>query len=118
MDSKIQVIFKMMGITELFQFHATIKDALKELDEKVARELADVGPALKLEESPKPVPRPTPRPSPSPVRRSGQTDRITRKIRTSVPPPSENPIAQFFRWLFGGGETRSKPFSSAKRFRR
>jgi anti-anti-sigma factor len=118
MDSKIQVIFKMMGITELFQFHATIKDALKELDEKVARELADVGPALKLEESPKPVPMPTPRPSPSPVRRSGQTDRITRKIRTSVPPPSENPIAQFFRWLFGGGETRSKPFSSAKRFRR
>jgi anti-sigma B factor antagonist len=116
-DPKIQVIFKMMGITELFQFYPSAKDALKEMDEKLARELADVGPALKLEEPPKPIP--TPKPAPAPARRSGQTDRITRKIRTTSPPPSDNPIAQFFRWLFGGGgETRSRPFSSIKRFRR
>jgi anti-anti-sigma factor len=118
-DPKILVIFKMMGITELFQFHPTTKDALRELDEKVARELADVGPALKLEEPAKPPP--TPKPAPPPARRSGSTDRITRKIRPATPPPSDNPIAQFFRWLFGGGsgsgETRRR-FSPLKKFRR
>jgi anti-anti-sigma factor len=119
MDSKILVIFKMMGITELFQFFPTFKDALRDLDAKLAQELSDVGPALKLEEPPKPAPLPTPRPAPSPVRKSGsQTDRITKKFRTAAPPRSENPIAQFFRWLFGGGEARSRPLSSMKKFRR
>jgi anti-sigma B factor antagonist len=124
-DSKILVIFKMMGITELFQFRPTFQDALRELDEKLARELADVGPALKLEDPPKaapaPRPSPTPRPSatPPPTRRSAsQTDRMTRKIRSATPPPSGNPIAQFFRWLFGGSPGRTRSFSPMKKWRR
>ena len=119
LDSKILVIFKMMGVMELFQFYPTVKDALRDLDEKLARELSDVGPALKLEEPPKPVAAPTPRPAPAPARRSGsRTDRITKAFRPVPPPPPENPIAQFFRWLFGGEERRSRPFSSTRKTRR
>jgi anti-anti-sigma factor len=103
-DPKIQVIFKMMEITQLFQFYPSFADALRELDEKLARELADVGPALKLEE-PKPAPPPPPKTSrmipvgkPRPV-----TDRIPKASRPIVrpPPPPANPIVRFFRALFG-----------------
>jgi anti-anti-sigma factor len=120
MDAKIQVIFKMMGITELFQFFPTFKEALRDLDAKLAQELSDVGPALKLvEDAPKPVVAPTPRPAPMPVRKSSpQTDRMTRKIRPATPPPSGNPFVQFFRWLFGGGESSGRRFSPMKKFRR
>jgi len=119
-DSKIMVIFKMMGITELFQFFPSAKDALRDLDEKLARELADVGPALKLEEHPKPVAAPTPRPErpPSTSRIGRRTERITKAFRPATPPPSDNPIAQFFRWLFGGGESgpaRSSRFRKTRR---
>jgi anti-anti-sigma factor len=63
MDPKIVVIFKMMGIMHLFEFQPSYADALRELDQKVARELADVGPALQLgDEPPKPAVTPTPAP--------------------------------------------------------
>jgi anti-anti-sigma factor len=105
MDSKIQVIFKMMEITALFQFYPSYRDALKDLDEKLAAELRDVGPALKLEDPPKPKPAPTPKPAPKTGR---MTDRIPRTSRIPVPPPPpSNPFVQFFRWLFGGDEPRS-----------
>src|ERR1051326_2911511 len=42
-DSKILVIFKMMEITSLFTFFPSYRDALKDIDEKLARELSDVG---------------------------------------------------------------------------
>jgi len=106
-DQKIQVIFKMMEITTLFQFYPSYRDALKDLDEKLAAELRDVGPALKLEEPPKPskpLPAPTPKPAP---KTSRMTDRITRTSRIPVPPPPSNAFVQFFRWLFGGEEPRS-----------
>jgi anti-anti-sigma factor len=105
MDSKIQVIFKMMEITALFQFYPTYRDALQELDEKLAAELRDVGPALKLEEPPKPPPAPTPKPVPKTSRKA---EPIPRTTRIPVPPPPPpNPFVQFFRWLFGGDEPRS-----------
>src|SRR5258706_759517 len=45
-DSKILIIFNMMGITKLFRFYPSFADALRELAETLARELRDVGPAL------------------------------------------------------------------------
>jgi len=107
-DPKIQVIFKMMEITQLFQFYPTFADALKELDEKLARELADVGPALKLEDPPKPKPASAPPPPPKtsrmiPVGKPRPvTDRIPKASRPIPrPPPPMNPIVRFFRALFG-----------------
>jgi anti-sigma B factor antagonist len=118
-DPKILVIFKMMGITELFQFFPSFKEALRDLDVKLAQELSDVGPALKLEDPPRPAP-PTPRPATTaPARKPGsRTDRITKSYRPPAPAPSGNPISQFFRWLFGGSETRRRSFSPMRRSRR
>src|SRR6185295_6255205 len=76
LDNKIHVIFKMMGILELFQFFPTYKDALRDLDEKLAAELRDGGPALKLEEHP--APPPTPR---TPVRTAARVETSWRSIR-------------------------------------
>src|SRR3954462_10381453 len=44
-DSKILVIFNMMGITQLFRFYPAVIDAVREMDQKLARQLRDVGPA-------------------------------------------------------------------------
>jgi anti-anti-sigma factor len=101
-DSKILIIFDMMGITGLFKFYPSIRDAQRDLDEKLARELRDVGPALKLEEEPTPVAPPTPKPS-----RSGTSVRLAARRAVRVPPPPENPIVRFFRALFGIEETRT-----------
>ena len=108
LDPKILVIFKMMGIVELFQFFPTYKDALRDLDEKLAAELRDVGPALKLEELPPPVA--TPRPAQRVVSRIESTRRLPR-----LPAPAVNPIVQFFRSLFGLDELRPAWRPSRKR---
>jgi anti-anti-sigma factor len=116
MDSKIMVIFNMMGITELFKFYPTSIAAVRELDEKLAKELADVGPALKLDDPPKPPPTPKPASAPL-VRKSGsRTDRITKPIRTiPPPPPPRNPIVQFFCDLFGIETTSTSSWIRRKR---
>jgi anti-sigma B factor antagonist len=114
LDPKILVIFKMMGIVELFQFQPTYAAALRELDEKLAAELRDVGPALQLEEAPKPPP-PTPRPTARPVTRVESTRRMR---TTSVSAPSTNPIVAFFRALFGLDDVRPAIFSKLSRKRR
>src|SRR5262245_35903777 len=43
-DSKIMVIFNMMGITQLFNFYPSALAAVKDMDDKLAKELRDVGP--------------------------------------------------------------------------
>jgi anti-anti-sigma factor len=94
LDPKILVIFKMMGILHLFEFQPSYAEALKELDQKVARQLADVGPALQLgDEPPKPAapatPAPrvvTPRPAPPTV-----TPRPAPPAATPRPMPALTP---------------------------
>jgi len=105
-DSKILVVFKMMGIMEIFQFYPSYDAALKDLDEKLARELRDVGPALKLEEPAPPPPPPPPAPTPRPARAASSprnTPRVesTRRLAIRPPAPSGNPIVRFFKALFG-----------------
>jgi len=101
-DSKIMVIFNMMGITQLFRFYPSAGDAVREMDVKLARQLKDVGPALPLEDVPLPTTTPPPRSSNSSSSSSQRLQRTTRRIRRVVsPPPSGNPIARFFRALFG-----------------
>jgi len=109
LDPKILVIFKMMGIVELFQFFPTYKDALRDLDEKLAAELRDVGPALKLEEPP-----PPPVATPRPAMRAGSRIESTRRL-PRLPAPAVNPIVQFFRSLFGLDELRPVWRPSRKR---
>ena len=117
-DPKILVIFKMMEITALFQFYPTYAEALRIIDEKLAAELRDVGPALKLDEPLKPVVLAPPKPARVAAAPS-RTDRIARSsYRPPAPEPPGNPFVQFFRWLFGGGESRPNPFSRLKRTRR
>lgn len=113
-DSKILVIFNMMGITSLFQFYPTFKDAVRELDAKLAAELADVGPALKLEEPPKPPP---PRPAPPPARTKPRTERMPMAVRPRIAAPPVNPIVQFFRSLFGIEEPRTRGITRIRRKR-
>jgi anti-sigma B factor antagonist len=114
LDPKILVIFKMMGIVHLFQFFPSYADALRDLDEKLAQELRDVGPALKLEEPPKPPIAPTPKPTPRPAFRVEST----RRMRAAQPPPPSNPIVRFFRALFGIEDIRPAFFSRISRRRR
>lgn len=109
LDNKIHVIFKMMGILELFQFFPTYKDALRDLDEKLAAELRDVGPALQLDEHPAPVAAPR-----AAVRTAARVETSWRSIRPPAPPPV-NPIVQFFRSLFGLDELRPVWRPSRKR---
>jgi anti-sigma B factor antagonist len=113
LDSKILVIFKMMGIIELFQFFPSYKDALRHLDEKLAAELRDVGPALQLEEPPPPVA--TPRPA---MRAAPRVETSKRPMRAIPPPPPVNPIVQFFRSLFGLDEVSPVFFRRSGRKRR
>lgn len=108
LDNKIHVIFKMMGILELFQFFPSYKDALRDLDEKLAAELRDVGPALMLEEPPPPPV--TPR---AIVKTSPRVDTTRRLPR--LPAPPVNPIVAFFRSLFGLEELRPAWRPSRKR---
>lgn len=112
MDSKILVIFKMMGITELFQFFPSYKEALKDLDEKLAAELRDVGPALNLEEPPKPVAAPK-----AAVKTAPRVE-TSRRPMPRVAPPPVNPIVQFFRSLFGLDEVSPAFFRRSGRKRR
>ncbi len=108
LDSKILVVFKMMGIEALFQFYPSFIEALREIDAKLARELADVGPALKLEEPPPPAaPTPTPGRSTS-VRNRPRNETERRVMRPPVAVPPANPILRFFRGLFGLSEPRPR----------
>ena len=113
-DSKILIIFNMMGITQLFQFFPTAADAIRDMDDKLAKELRDVGPALRLDEPPKPVVSPTPKPakmaSSSIV--GSRTDRIRKGMSTrSVPMVTqENAFVRFFRALFGLEDSRPGAF--------
>jgi len=100
-DSKIMVIFNMMGITQLFRFYPSAADAVREMDVKLARQLKDVGPALPLDDVPLPTTTPPPRSSNSSSSSSQRLQRTTRRIRRVTAPPVENPIARFFRALFG-----------------
>jgi len=100
-DPKIMVIFNMMGITQLFRFYPSAADAIREMDVKLARQLKDVGPALPLHDLHIPVATPPPRPSNSSSSSSQLLQRTTRRIRRVSPPPAGNPIARFFRALFG-----------------
>jgi anti-sigma B factor antagonist len=102
-DSKIMVIFNMMGITQLFRFYPSAADAIREMDVKLARQLKDVGPALPLDDVHIPVATPPPRSSSSSSSSSAtqRLQRTTRRIRRVSPPPAGNPIARFFRALFG-----------------
>jgi hypothetical protein len=112
LDSKILVIFKMMGIIELFQFFPTYKDALRDLDAKLAAELADVGPALKLEEPPPLVAAPR-----AAVKTASRVETSRRPMPRIAPPPV-NPIVQFFRSLFGLDEVSPAFFRRSSRKRR
>jgi anti-sigma B factor antagonist len=107
LDNKIFVIFKMMGILELFQFFPSYKEALRDLDQKLAAELRDVGPALMLEEPPPPPA------APKIVRTAPRVDTTRRLPR--LPAPTVNPIVQFFRSLFGLDELRPAWRPSRKR---
>lgn len=113
LDSKILVIFKMMGIVELFQFFPSYKDALRDLDEKLAAELRDVGPALKLEEPPKPVAAPK-----AAVKTTTPRVETSRRPMRAIPAPPVNPIVQFFRSLFGLDEVSPAFFRRSGRKRR
>jgi anti-sigma B factor antagonist len=104
-DSKIMVIFNMMGITQLFTFFPSAAEAVKDMDDKLAKELRDVGPALRLEEPPKPIVSPTPKPqkiSTSSIVGS-RTDRIRNagSTRPVMLVQRENAFVRFFRSLFG-----------------
>jgi len=101
-DSKILVIFNMMGISGLFKFYPSIRDAQRDLDETLARQLRDVGPALKLEDVPKPVAPPAP-----PATRTLSAVKPTPRRGIRYPAPSGNPIVRFFKSLFGIEEVRS-----------
>src|SRR5262245_41183766 len=114
-DSKIMIIFNMMGITQLFTFFPSAAEAVKDMDDKLAKELRDVGPALRLDEPPKPAPAPapmpTPRPAKSPMSQSmssgslvgSRTDRIRNagSTRPVMLVQRENAFVRFFRTLFG-----------------
>jgi anti-sigma B factor antagonist len=102
-DSKIMVIFNMMGITQLFRFYPSAADAVREMDVKLARQLKDVGPALPLDDVPLPTTTPPPRSSNSSSSSSAsqRLQRTTRRIRRISAPPAGNPITRFFRALFG-----------------
>lgn len=119
LDPKILVIFKMMGILQLFQFQPSYVDALRALDEKLAAELRDVGPALQLDEAPKPMVTPKPMPkavTPRPSSAARVVD-STRRMRSLAPPPP-NPFVAFFRALFGLDEARPAIFNRFSRKRR
>ena len=106
-DSKIMVIFNMMGITQLFTFFPSAEAAVKDMDDKLAKELRDVGPALRLDEPPKPAPAPMPTPRPQKVSTSSIVGSRTERIRQggSTRPvmlvQQENAFVRFFRALFG-----------------
>jgi len=106
-DSKIMVIFNMMGITQLFTFYPSAAEAVKDMDDKLAKELRDVGPALRLEEPSKPAPAPMPTPRPQKVSTSSIVGSRTERIRNagSTRPvmlvQRENAFVRFFRSLFG-----------------
>jgi anti-anti-sigma factor len=121
-DSKILVVFKMMGIMEIFQFYPSFAEALRDVDEKLARELRDVGPALKLEEPPPPPPPPAAKPArpASTPRPTARIEMIRKSTRRISPVVSENPIVRFFRALFGIEEESSwqSSFRRANRKRR
>ena len=113
-DSKILIIFNMMGITQLFTFFPTAADAVKDMDDKLAKELRDVGPALRLDEPPKPVVSPTPKPhkiSSSSIVGS-RTDRIRKggSTRPVMLVQQENAFVRFFRSLFGLEDSRPAAF--------
>jgi len=104
----------MMGITQLFTFFPTAADAVKDMDDKLAKELRDVGPALRLEEPPKPVVSPTPKPqkvSSSSIVGS-RTDRIRKggSTRPVMLVQQENAFVRFFRTLFGLEDSRPAAF--------
>jgi anti-sigma B factor antagonist len=108
-DSKIMVIFNMMGITQLFTFFPSAEAAVKDMDDKLAKELRDVGPALRLDEPPKPAPAPMPTPRPAKIAPSSssivgsRTDRIRNagSTRPVMLVQRENAFVRFFRSLFG-----------------
>lgn len=104
-DSKILVIFNMMGITDLFRFHPAPADAVREMDQQLARELRDVGPAIDLEEEPPPPPPSSA--SSSSSKSLPRRERTTRRIRRPSPPPQANGFVRFLRGLFGMQEPRS-----------
>jgi anti-sigma B factor antagonist len=96
----IVIIFDMMGITGLFQFYPSTDEVLQEMDEKLARELVDVGPPLPLDES---VPEPSPAtstPTPASTRRLRAVP-ARKPVVSVLPPPPTNLIVRFFRALFG-----------------
>ena len=105
-DSKILVIFNMMGITQLFRFYPAVIDAVREMDQKLARQLRDVGPAIRIVEEAPPPSRSSI--SSASTRSMPKSNRTTRRIRHVSPPPSENGFIRFLRALFGIEErTRS-----------
>jgi anti-sigma B factor antagonist len=107
-DPKILVIFNMMGITQLFRLYPSVSLAVREMDEKLARELRDVGPAIPLVDEPPPAHASSSklgRPAPA-AKSSPRRDRTTRRIRLARPAPSGGPISRFFRRLFGLEERR------------
>lgn len=106
-DSKILVIFNMMGITQLFRFYPAIVDAVREMDQKLARQLRDVGPAIRIVEEPPPPPPSRSSISSASTRSMPKSNRTTRRIRHVSPPPSENGFIRFLRALFGMQESRS-----------
>ena len=115
-DSKIMVIFNMMGITQLFTFFPSAEAAVKDMDDKLAKELRDVGPALRLEEPPKPVVSPTPKPQKVSMSSSSivgsRTDRIRNagSTRPVMLVQQENAFVRFFRSLFGLDDPRPTAF--------
>ena len=113
-DSKILIIFNMMGITQLFTFFPTAADAVKDMDDKLARELRDVGPALRLDEPPKPIVSPTPKPQKVSTSSlvGSRTDRIRKggSTRPVMLVQQENAFVRFFRSLFGLEDSRPAAF--------
>jgi anti-sigma B factor antagonist len=113
-DSKIMVIFNMMGITQLFTFYPSAAAAVKDMDDKLAKELRDVGPALRLEEPPKPIAQPTPKPSKMSTSSivGSRTERIRQggSTRPVMLVQQENAFVRFFRALFGLEDSRPAAF--------
>jgi anti-sigma B factor antagonist len=104
-DSKILVIFNMMGITQLFRFYPAVIDAVREMDQKLARQLRDVGPAIRIVEEPPPPPPSRSSISSASTKSMPKSNRTTRRIRYASPPPQENGFIRFLRALFGMEET-------------
>src|SRR5262249_51544498 len=72
--------------TGIFQFFPTIADAIKDLDDKLARELRDVGPAIVFDDHPKPAPASTPPPATRPPGRPSQKTSASLKAQKASSP--------------------------------